>query len=193
MTPIDKLIVHFRKSITLTDDEAEIVGGCFNIVELKKKEILLFVGDHSSHMRFISEGCLRSYYMDREAKEHIIQFGIEDWWINDLYSYLTNTPSKQFVQAIEESIVLQIHKEKLNELYNTVPAIERFFRLKFEKAYVSLQERTINSMSKTAEEGYIEFRSKYRNIEQRVPQYMVASYLGITPEFLSKLRKNTTQ
>ena len=193
MTPIDKLIVHFRKSITLTDDEAEVVGKCFTIVELKKKEILLFVGDHSLHMRFISEGCLRSYYMDREAKEHVIQFGIEDWWINDLYSYLTNTPAKQFIQAIENSIVLQIHKEKLNELYNTVPALERFFRLKFEKAYVSLQERTINTMSKTAEECYIEFRSKYRNIEQRVPQYMVASYLGITPEFLSKLRKNTTQ
>lgn len=193
MTPIDKLIVHFRKSITLTDNEAEIVGECFTIVELKKKEILLFVGDYSSHMRFISDGCLRSYYMDGEAKEHIIQFGIEDWWINDLYSYLTNTPSKQFVQAIENSVVLQIHKDKLNELYNNVPAVERFFRFKFEKAYVSLQERTINTMSKTAEERYIEFRSKYRNIEQRVPQYMVASYLGITPEFLSKLRKNTSQ
>ena len=190
MTPTDKLIVHFRKSIPLTDDEAEIVGGCFTVVELKKKETLLFVGDHSSHMRFISDGCLRSYYMDGEAKEHVIQFGIEDWWINDLYSYLTNTPSKQFVQAIDASIVLQIHRDKLNELYNTVPAIESFFRLKFEKAYVSLQERTINTMSKTAEERYIDFRSKYRDIEQRVPQYMVASYLGITPEFLSKLRKN---
>jgi len=189
MIPIDKLILHFRKSITLTDDEAKIVSGCFSIVELKKKEILLFVGDYSSHMRFISAGCLRSYYMDGEAKEHIIQFGIEDWWINDLYSYLTNTPSKQFVQAVEESTVLQIHKDKLNELYNKVPAIERFFRLKFEKAYVSLQERTINTMSKTAEQRYIEFRSKYRDIEQRVPQYMVASYLGITPEFLSSLRK----
>ena len=193
MTPIDKIIAHFRKSVTLTDNEAEIVSGCFSIVELKKKEILLFVGEHSSHMRFISEGCLRSYYMDEEAKEHVVQFGIEDWWINDLYSYLTNTPSKQFVQAIEDSIVLQIHKDDLNELYNSLPAIERFFRLKFEKAYVSLQERTINTMSKTAEERYLEFRSKYRDIEQRVPQYMVASYLGITPEFLSKLRKNTSQ
>lgn len=191
MTPIDKLIVHFRKNITLTDDEAEIVGGCFTIVELKKKEILLFVGDHSSHMRFISEGCLRSYYMDDDAKEHIIHFGVEEWWINDLYSYLTSTPAKQFIQAIENSVVLQIHKDKLNELYNTVPAIERFFRLKFQKAYVSLQERTINSMSKKAEDRYIEFRSKYRDIEQRVPQYMVASYLGITPEFLSSLRKKS--
>lgn len=193
MTSTDKLIVHLKKSIILTNDEAEIVGECFTIVELKKKEILLFAGEHSSHMRFISEGCLRSYYMDGEAKEHVIQFGIEDWWINDLYSYLSNTPSKQFVQAIDESIVLQIHKDKLNELYNNVPAVERFFRLKFEKAYVSLQERTINTMSKTAEERYIDFRSKYRDIEQRVPQYMVASYLGITPEFLSKLRKNISQ
>lgn len=193
MTPIDKLIVHFRKSITLSADEAKIVGGCFTIVEIKKKEILLFVGDHSSHMRFISEGCLRSYYMDGEAKEHVIQFGIEDWWINDLYSYLSNTPAKQFIQAIENSVILQIHKDKLNELYISVPTLERFFRLKFENAYVSLQERTINTMSKTAEERYIEFRSKYRDIEQRVPQYMVASYLGITPEFLSKLRKNISK
>lgn len=193
MTPIDKLIVHFRKSITLTDDEAEIVGGCFTIVKLKKKEILLYEGDLSSHMRFISDGCLRSYYMDEDTKEHIIQFGIEDWWINDLYSYLTNTPSKQFVQAIENSVVLQIHKDKLNDLYNNVPAVERFFRFKFEKAYVSLQERTINALSKTAEEHYLDFRTKHRDIEQRVPQYMVASYLGITPEFLSKLRKNTSQ
>ncbi len=193
MTPIDKLIVHFRKSITLTDDEAEVVGKCFTIVELKKKEILLFVGDHSSHMRFISKGCLRSYYMDREAKEHIIQIGIEDWWINDLYSYLTNTPAKQFIQAIDDSVVLQIHKDHLNKLFLTIPALERFWRFKFENAYVALQERTINTMSKTAEERYIEFRSKYRSIEQRIPQYMVASYLGITPEFLSKLRKNTSQ
>tara|TARA_B100000809_G_scaffold254127_1_gene290950 strand:+ start:1014 stop:1595 length:582 start_codon:yes stop_codon:yes gene_type:complete len=193
MTPIEKLIVHFRKSILLTADEEEIVGECFTLVKLKKKEILLFAGDHSSHMRFISDGCLRSYYMDGEAKEHVIQFGIEDWWINDLYSFITNTPSKQFVQAIDESIVLQIHKDKLNELYDNVPAVESFFRLKFEKAYVSLQERTINTMSKTAEERYIDFRSKYRDIEQRVPQYMVASYLGITAEFLSKLRKNISQ
>lgn len=193
MTPIDKLIAHFRKSITLTDDEVKVVSEYFTLVKLKKKEILLFVGDHSSHMRFISDGCLRSYYMDVDAKEHIIQFGIEGWWINDLYSYLTNTPSKQFIQAIDNSVVLQIHKDKLNELYDNVPAIERFFRFKFENAYVSLQERMINTMSRTAEERYIEFRSKYRTIEQRVPQYMVASYLGITPEFLSKLRKNTSQ
>jgi len=192
MPSINKLITHFRNSIELTDNEADLIRIHFKKVELKKKEILLFSGDHSSHMRFIASGCLRGYYMDEETREHIIQIGIEDWWINDLYSYLTNTPAKQFIQAIDESVVLQIHKNDLNRLFISVPALERFFRYKLEKAYVALQERTINTMSKTAEERYIEFRSKYRHIEQRIPQYMVASYLGITPEFLSKLRKNTS-
>lgn len=186
----DKLISHLRKTITLTNEEAVIVSDSFKERHLEKKEVLLFTGEISSHMQFISEGCLRAYYMDEEAKEHIVQFGIEGWWVNDLYSYLSNTPAKQFVQALEKSTVLQIHRDTLNNLYDEVPAIERFFRLKFEKAYVAFQERTINAMAKTAEDRYLEFRSKYRDIEQRVPQYMVASYLGITPEFLSALRKN---
>lgn len=192
MYPTDILIQHLKEQISLTDDEAIVVSKAFKIKYLKKKEILLFVGDTSLYMQFIAKGCLRSYYMDEQAREHIVQFGIENWWINDLYSYLTKTPAKQFIQALEDSTVLQIHKETLNELYNKIPAIERFFRFKFENAYVALQDRTINTMSKTAEERYFDFRSKYRAIEQRVPQYMIASYLGITPEFLSTLRKNMT-
>ena len=186
----DKLIAHLRGIIQLSPNDEVIVRNSFKEICLAKKEVLLFTGEISSHMQFISEGCLRAYYMDEEAKEHIVQFGIEGWWVNDLYSYLTNTPAKQFVQALEKSTVLQIHRDTLNSLYNEVPAIERFFRLKFEKAYVAFQYRTIDAMAKTAEERYLEFRAKYRDIEQRVPQYMVASYLGITPEFLSALRKN---
>lgn len=192
MDPIDTLIQHFRERIVLTDHDARCVGECFHVVTLKKKEVLLHTGEVSSHMRYIAEGCLRSYYMDEEAREHIIQFGIDGWWVNDLYSYLTRTPAKQFIQALEHSVVLQIHRDTLNQLYDQVPAIERFFRFKFEKAYVAVQDRTLNTLSKTAEERYFEFRSKYRDIEQRVPQYMIASYLGITPEFLSALRKKTT-
>lgn len=186
----DKLIKHLRQTITLTNEEAVIVRNSFKEQHLEKKEVLLFAGEISSHMQFIAEGCLRAYYMDEEAKEHIVQFGIEEWWVNDLYSYLTKTPSKQFVQALEKSTILQIQQDTLNKLYDEVPAIERFFRLKFEKAYVAFQYRTIDAMAKSAEERYLEFRTKYRDIEQRVPQYMIASYLGITPEFLSALRKN---
>ncbi len=185
----EKLLEHLRETVVLTTSEAITVLDSFKERRLKKKEILLFAGDVSSHMQFIAEGCLRAYYMDEAAKEHVVQFGIEGWWVNDLYSYLTQTPAKQFVQALEPTVVLQIHRDALQELYDKVPAMERFYRLKFEKAYVSLQDRTINAMSKSAEERYLEFRFKYRYIEQRVPQYMVASYLGITPEFLSALRK----
>jgi len=189
---MNNLIIHLKESITLTNDEVDIISKSFKIKTLKKKEILLFAGDVSSHMRFISKGCLRSYYVDEELREHIIQFGIENWWINDLYSYLTKSPARQFIQSLENSVILQIHRDTLNALFDQVPAIERFFRFKFEKAYVALQDRTINTMSKSSEERYSDFRSKYRDIEQRVPQYMIASYLGITPEFLSTLRKNST-
>ncbi|WP_431163050.1 Crp/Fnr family transcriptional regulator [Flagellimonas beolgyonensis] len=190
MEPIEILLDNLRKSIRLTEREETLVADSFQETVLQKKEFLLSPGQVSQHMRFIAKGCLRAFYMDESAKEHVVQFGVEGWWVNDLYSYLTQTPAKQFVQALEPSTVLQIHRDALNRLYEEVPAMERFYREKFERAYVSLQDRTLNAMSKTAEERYIEFRSRYRGIEQRVPQYMVASYLGITPEFLSALRKN---
>jgi len=176
--------------VVLTNAEADLVRQSFKETALGKKEMLLFKDEVSSHMRFVAKGCLRCYYMDDDAKEHIIQFGIEGWWVNDLYSYLTQTPARQFIEAVEDSLVLQIHRDALTKLYDEVPSVERFFRLKFENAYIALQDRTINSMSKSAEERYLEFRSKYRDIEQRVPQYMIASYLKITPEFLSAIRKN---
>ncbi|WP_232520853.1 Crp/Fnr family transcriptional regulator [Flagellimonas nanhaiensis] len=185
-----KLINHLKEVVTLTPLEEEQILESFQERQLVKKEVLLQAGEVSSHMRFIAGGCLRAYYLDEEAKEHIVQFGIEGWWVNDLYSYLTQTPAKQFVQALEPTTVVQIHRDSLNDLFNKVPQIERFFRIKYESAYTALQDRTLNSMSRTAEERYLDFRSKYRDIEQRVPQYMVASYLGITPEFLSFLRKN---
>ncbi|MEQ8927380.1 MAG: Crp/Fnr family transcriptional regulator, partial [Fulvivirga sp.] len=130
------------------------------------------------------------YYIDDQAHERILQFGIEGWWVNDLYSYLTETPAQLFVQALEPTTVLQIHRNKLNQLFDEVPAIDRFFRYKMQNAYVSLQNRTIHSMSDSAETRYLEFIKTYREIEQRVPQYMIASYLGITPEHLSAIRKN---
>lgn len=186
-----KLIDHFRKEVSLNPDEERLLLESFTENKINKKETVLFKGDVSKYMRFIVQGCLRAYYIDVDGKEHNIQFGIEGWWINDLYSYLTQTPAKQFIQAIENSIILQIHRDKLNELFDKSHSIERFFRYKFERAYVAIQDRTINSLSKTAEERYREFCQTHRNIEQRIPQYMLASYLGITPEFLSKLRSNS--
>ncbi|CAN5248703.1 Crp/Fnr family transcriptional regulator [soil metagenome] len=184
------LYSHLTESVKIEEQDFERIYNKFQLVTLKKKEILLFKGEVSHHMRFISQGCLKSYYLDNDAQEHILQFGIENWWINDLYSYITQTPARQFVQAIEPSFILQVHRDALEKLFLEVPPIERFFRLKIQKAYVALQERTMFNLSQSAELRYLDFRNKYREIEQRVPQYMIASYLGITPEFLSTIRKN---
>jgi CRP-like cAMP-binding protein len=188
MQEYEFLLAAIRQLVPLADADAPYLVEAFKPKTLKKKEILLQAGEVSLHMRFIAKGCLRSYYLDEKAQEHTLQFGIEGWWVNDLISYLTQTPARHFVQAIEASTVLQIHRDTLEKLFVQVPIMERFFRLKIQGGYVALQERTVQAMSRPAEERYQAFRTKYREIEQRVPQYMVASYLGITPEFLSALR-----
>jgi len=184
------LIQNIRENVSISDTDLFIVLEAFTLKALAKKEILLFKGNVSNHMRFVSEGSLRSYYIEEDGEEHIIQFGIRGWWINDLYSYLTQKPATCFVQAIKPSKVLLIHRDQLNQLFDKVSFIERFFRIKFQNAYVALQERTLERMSLSAKERYEKFRKKYRDIEQSVPQYMIASYLNVTPEFLSSVRSD---
>jgi len=184
------LIQNIRENVSISDTDLFIVLEAFTLKALAKKEILLFKGNVSNHMRFVSEGSLRSYYIEEDGEEHIIQFGIRGWWINDLYSYLTQKPATCFVQAIKPSKVLLIHRDQLNQLFDKVPPIERFFRIKFQNAYVALQERILERMSLSAKERYEKFRKKYRDIEQSVPQYMIASYLNVTPEFLSSVRSD---
>lgn len=184
------LINTIKELVTLTNEDVAMIEDAFELKKLTKKEILLFKGDISNYMRFIVKGCLRSYYINEEGQEYIVQFGIKNWWVNDLYSYLTKTPAQHFVQALKPTTVLQIHRNKIEELFINIPAMERFFRLKIEKAYVANQNRALQSMSESAESRYKIFIKKYRDLEQAVPQYMVASYLGITPQHLSTIRKN---
>ncbi|MAY83317.1 MAG: cyclic nucleotide-binding protein [Flavobacteriales bacterium] len=190
---LDLLIENIKEVVPLTDEDASLVKKAFNPVQLKKKDFLLRNGEYSDHMRFIVEGCLRAYKIDENGKEHILYFGIKNWWINDLYSYLTRTPATLFIQAVSDSTVMQIHRDQLNILYDKIHMIDRFYRIKTQNGFVALQERTINSMSQSADERYYDFVKKYRKMEQQIPQYMLASYLGITPEHLSTLRKNLTK
>lgn len=183
------LIENIRDLVPLSKKEEEVICHAFKPRHLKKKEILLQKGDPSNHMRFVSDGCVKVYSVDEAGQEHILQFGITGWWINDLYAFLTKTPASFFIQAIADSTVLQIHRDRLNQLYDEVPMMDRFFRIKTQNGYVALQERTIRTMSETAEQRYSEFISRYRDVEQHIPQYMIASYLGITPEHLSAIRK----
>ncbi len=186
---VQHLLDQIQNTFPLTAAEANTIAQIVVITEVKKKDMLIAPGNFSNYMNFISEGCLRTFYIDSEGQEHTLQLGIENWWINDLYGYITERPSKMYVQALDDSIIVRIPKNKLDQLYTTIPSISNFFREKIQNAYVALQERTIENMSNDAFERYLNFRKHYRDIEQRVPQYIVASYLGITPEFLSHLRK----
>ncbi|NAY91929.1 cyclic nucleotide-binding domain-containing protein [Muricauda sp. JGD-17] len=186
----DPLIHNISNLVPLTKEDVILIKAAFRSVKLKKKEFLLRAGEPSNHMRFIAKGCIKLYNIDETGKEHILQFGIKVWWVNDLYAYLTQKPAKFFIQAITDSIILQIYRDQLNTLFDQVHMMDRFFRIKTQNGYVALQERTINTMSQTAEERYTEFIQRYRVMEQQIPQYMIASYLGITPEHLSVLRKN---
>lgn len=153
----EPLIQNVREYVSISDEQLQLFLDAFTLKTLTKKEILLFEGDVSHYMRFVTDGCLRSYYLDDKAVEHIIQFGIQGWWINDLYSYLTEEPATCFIQAVQPSSVLQIHRDELQRIYDLVPPIERFYRIKFQNAYVALQQRTLERMSMTAKERYQNF------------------------------------
>jgi CRP-like cAMP-binding protein len=184
------LIDNIQEIVPLKGEDILLIEKAFIPVELKKKQFLLQKGESSNHMRFVAEGCLKLYRIDDNGKEHILQFGIKGWWVNDLYAYLTQKPATFFIQAITDSTVLQVHRDQLNKLYDKIHMMDRFFRIKTQNGYVALQERTIHSMSQNADERYFYFIRRYRDMEQQIPQYMIASYLGITPEHLSTLRKN---
>lgn len=180
---------HLRQTIQLDDNAVNSVLEVVEIVKLKRKELLLTPGQPSRHMRFIAEGSARCYYLDENSQEHTLQIGIENWWVNDLYSFLTQKDSHMYIQAIEPAVILQISQSNLEQLYIDVPEISTFFRIKIQSAYVALQERMIENLSTEVYTRYQKFIKEYRDIEQRVPQYIVASYLGVTPEFLSYLKK----
>ena len=188
-----ELLDHIRELVPITAAEEELLKESFKPVQLERKAYLLKKGDLSNHMRFISEGCLKAFSIDEQGNEHILQFGIAGWWVNDLYAYLTQKPSTFYIQAITKSTVLQIHRDRLNKLYDEVPMMDRFFRIKTQNGYVALQERTIRNMSESAENRYLKFVNRYREMEQQIPQYMIASYLGVTPEHLSALRKKMSE
>ncbi|MDN3725329.1 Crp/Fnr family transcriptional regulator [Aequorivita sp. SDUM287046] len=186
---IKYIITEFDKIVPLDSETIRALLPLLSIHKIDKKAFLLKPGHTSNTMNFIAKGCMRSFYLDDNANEHILQFGLENWWINDLNSYLNNEPSRMFIQAIEPTVLVQIKKDDLEKLYLELPIISNFFRIKFQEAYVALQDRMISSMTIDAYGRYKVFIKNYRKIEQRIPQYMVAAYLGITPEFLSHLRK----
>jgi CRP-like cAMP-binding protein len=183
------LIKHLSRHISLTDEEVILLTTAFKPRHLKKKAFLLHQGEVSRQETFVTRGCLRAFYVNEKGEEHIAQFAVEDWWIGDMYSFLTATPSTLHIEALEDCELLQIDRQGLEDLYLKLPKMERFFRIIIQNAFIASQRRVLSAMSQTADERYLDFIRKYPNIEQRVSQYQIASYLGVTPEFLSRIRK----
>lgn len=189
----DRLITHISRYISINDADKANITTSFTSKKLNKKEVLLRNGETCKTENFIVKGCLRTYTIDENGFEHILMFGIEDWWVGDLYSFLTNTPSQYVIDALEDTELLQISRPNLEKLYKSVPALERFFRLLIQNAYIAQQQRVNQNLSQTAEQRYLAFVAKYPEHLQRIPQKHIASYLGITPVFLSMLRKKLSR
>ena len=189
---LQPLLEYLARYIFLTTEEAGIVASKFKVRKYRKGQFVVQNGDVCRSESFVLSGSLKSFYIAEDGQEHIVMFAIEGWWTADLGSFITQTPADYNVQCLENCILAQINHEDLEHLYLEVPKIERFFRIIIQKAYVATQKRVINNLSLTARERYLKFCEEYPQLEQRVPQYMIASYLGITKEFLSKIRSSST-
>lgn len=183
------LLKNVSKHIHLSDEEITIFKSLITIKKLAKKTLLLQAGQDCRYLNYVDTGALRSYYVDKDGKESTIMFAISDWWITDMYCYLNKKPAMTHIETIEDSTILQISRTNFDQLLETVPKFEKFFRILMQNAYTREQLRVMENLSSTAEERYQSFLVKYPQIAKQVTQKQIASYLGITPEFLSTLKK----
>ena len=181
-------IDNIEKYFTLSEAEKTTILGLTQIKKLRKKEFLLKEGEVSKCSAFVLSGCLRSYFVDTNGFEHILQFAIEDWWITDMMSITTQTAANLNIDAIQDSELLILTRENQLELFEKCPKMEKYFRIITEKGMANIQTRLLENMSLPAVQRYKNLTKKYPKLVEKVPQKLIASFLGITPEFLSKLR-----
>lgn len=180
-----------EQKIKLTNEDFAKISVCFKPKRLRKKHFLLQDGDVCRNLAFIERGTLYSYSADEKGIQHVIQFGFEGGWIADLYSFLTGEPSRLNIEALEECELLMISKEQQEKLLKEVPAYETYTRLLMQNAYVALQRRVEGTLGRTAEEKYARLLEKRPELIARLPQHLIASYLGITRETLSRIRSQS--
>ncbi len=183
---------HILKRIDLTDEEFARCTSFFVPRKLRKHQFLLQEGDVCKCLAFVVKGCLRLYSVDDKGEEHVIQLAIEDWWISDPYSALTGEPSEYNIDALEDSELLILDRDAEEKLLREIPKFERLFRLLLENRFGADQRRIAAVLSTPAEERYLNFLKTYPAIASRVPQSQIASYLGIAPQSLSRIRKELT-
>lgn len=182
------ILNNIAKHIALDRREQEHFLGLLSTKKLKKKQFLLQEGDVCRHSAFVVEGCLRGYTVDGNGFEHILQFAPPDWWIGDMYSLLTQKPGNLYIDALEETEVLLLSKTDQEQLYLDIPKFERFFRIITENSLVANRQRLLDNLSLSAMERFALFCRQYPTLIERLSQKQIAAYIGVTPEFLSKLK-----
>ena len=177
----------------MSDEEIEFFTSNLNFRKIRRRQYILQEGDICKYYTFVNKGCLRLYNVDENGVEHILQFAAEDWWIADIGSFYSETHTSLYIDALEPTEIFQIEKPDLIEAFIKYPSFDRVFRVLIENAFVALQKRVLQNIGSTAEERYLTFVESYPQLVNRIPQTQIASYIGITPEFLSKIRKNLSQ
>ena len=178
-----------KEKISLTAEEQEIIKGYLTPKKIRKKQYLLQEGDVCKNIAFVEKGALREYTIDEKGTEHIFQFALEGWVISDLYSFMTGEPATYHIDALEDSELVLMSKSAQEEILKRVPCYETYTRMQMTGAYLAMQKRITSLISLSLEDRYISFIKQYPDIVQRVPQHMIASYLGLTPETLSRIKK----
>ncbi len=185
----DLLFRNISQYISLSEEDLKRFIKPFEYRKFTKKDVVLKEGDYCFFEGFVLSGCFKIYYLNEKGFEQTLYFAVEGWWITDIDSLINNVPSILNIEALEDSEVLMITKKDKENLYESMPQIEKLFRIMNQKSSVALQRRILSLTGKTADKRYLEFLEKYPGLEQRITQQQVASYLGITHEFLSKIRK----
>ena len=185
---MELFLENIARHVNLTPDEQKLVLSLTQTQHYKAKTILLKSGEICKKSYFVNSGILRSYSVDENGVEHVVSFACANWFIADMYSYLSGRPGNLFIEVNEEAEVLEISKENQERMYDEVPKMERFFRIIIENSLVANQQRLIDNLSFTAEARYDKFLNKFGDLAHRVPQKQIASYLGVTPEFFSAMK-----
>ena len=186
----NSVVKEIFKDVNLTNAEAEILAAKLKKLTVPKNRIILSAGEFVPYQYYVCSGCLRTYFLDNSGKEHTIQFAVKDWWISDYTAFFTGGQSILYIECIQDAEIYQLSKESMEKLYKEVPVIETFFRVKMERFFASFQKRILSDLAMSAKDKYNRFISTYPQIEQTIKNYHLASYLGITTESLSRIRKS---
>ncbi len=184
----DRFREHVQRIIPMSDEEFPACTSFMTPKRLRKGAYLVQEGEVSKYLAFVTRGCLRSYGVDKKGEEHVVQFALEGWWITDLYSFLTEKPGEYYIDALEESDALLMDRSSYEQLCTTLPKFERYFRILLQNNYIATHRRVLSSISLSVEEQYLQMVEEHPEIVRRVAQRHIASYLGITPEALSRIR-----